>query len=185
MGIKTESKQVRFSNEDIEKIKYIYHLFICSKIKSYQMWNKLLEEFPTTRGNGTFSEILINTAIENRDDTLIEIAVSTGNFPNRTKLGLNLMYRLLFKEDWHYSHEEIVNTIIACGKKDMLSILTDIALFDPDHWDSYAIHNKAIREIFSIAGKDALDTLLSLRDKVDEEALPTLEKMIKRCEALQ
>jgi len=147
---------------------------INSKIRSI-----LKKEFPQYWNSGTLCEMLLNRALKEKDDELIEIVLE------QFYIEIEILYQLLFEEDWHYSHEEIVNTIIACGKKDMLSILTDIALFDPDHWDSYAIHNKAIREIFSIAGKDALDTLLSLRDNVDEEALPTLEKMIKRCEALQ
>jgi len=163
------------SDNEYKKIKKISDAKnIDSKLRSI-----LKKEFFMYWNTGVLAEMILNKALKEKDGKLIEILLEL------FYIELDTLYQLLFEEDWHDSHEEIVNTIIACGKKDMLSILTDIALFDPDHWDSYAIHNKAIREIFSIADKDALDTLLSLHDKVDKEALPTLEKMIKRCESLQ
>ena len=51
---------------------------------------------------------------------------------------VNLMYNLL-KEDWHYSHEEIVNTIVAVANLDSLPALREDVIIDPSLINSFTM----------------------------------------------
>jgi alkylhydroperoxidase/carboxymuconolactone decarboxylase family protein YurZ len=177
-------KQITLSDNELERIEELYKLWFQPEAGFSNMRAKLKEEFPFYWEKGIFSEILINKAIKEKNSELIEIAIDTASFPNSKEIGLNLMYKLL-REDWHYSYEEIVNTLAAVGNLDSLPAIRETVLLNPESIDSFAMHNTAIRTIFDIAGKDALPILLGLRQEIDEEISPTLEKIIKRCQDLQ
>jgi len=174
-------KQIILNDSEFKKIEILYNT---KGLGEMDMITRLKEEFPLYWRKGVFLEMLLNKVIKEKSAELLEFIIDIENFSNYKDRGLNLMYNLL-KEDWHYSHEEIVHSISDIGNLDSLPVLREAVLIDPSLIDSFAMHNYAIRAIFDIAGKDALPILLGLRKEIDEDASPTLEKIIKRCEALQ
>ena len=155
-------KQIILNDSEFKKIEILYNT---KGLGDMDMITRLKEEFPLYWRKGVFLEMLLNKVIKEKSAELLEFIIDIENFSNYKDRGLNLMYNLL-KEDWHYSHEEIVHSISAVGNLDSLPALRGAVLIDPPSLiDSFAMHNYAIRVIFDIAGKDALPNIIRFKKR--------------------